>query len=85
MAVWSRPNIVNPGLLADIERQYTTASDARIEREPLSTTDRYEYELSRKIVMSQRDFKLFLVAIDSDEEPNDTLKAAAEKFKQKYR
>jgi len=71
MAVWSRPNIVNAGLLADIQRQYTIASD--------------DNELSRRIVMSQRDFKLFLVAIDSDEEPNDTLKAAAEKFKQKHR
>ncbi len=72
MAVWSRPNIVNPGLLADIERQYTIASD------------NYEYELSHKIVMSQRDFKLFLVEIDSDEEPNELLRSAAEEYKRKY-
>jgi uncharacterized protein (DUF1778 family) len=34
-----------------------------------------EFDLPREIRMSQRDFKLFLVALEADEEPNDKLRA----------
>lgn len=42
-------------------------------------------DLPREIPMSPRDFKAFLSAVESDDiEPNDALKRAAEKFKEKY-
>lgn len=52
----------------------TTASEVQAAIEPITTTDSDQYNLPREMVMSQRDFKLFLVALDSDEEPNDKLK-----------
>jgi Protein of unknown function (DUF1778). len=41
----------------------------------ISSTDSNLRELPNQLRLSQRDFKLFLVALDSDEEPNDKLKA----------
>jgi hypothetical protein len=34
-----------------------------------------DFDIPRQIEMSQRDFKLFLVSIGSDEEPSEKLKA----------
>jgi uncharacterized protein (DUF1778 family) len=52
--------------------------------EAVSSTDVNLAELPKRIKMSARDFKLFLVALEADEEPTDALKAAAERFKQKH-
>lgn len=41
----------------------------------LSSTDAAQLSFPKEIKMSQRDFKLFLVALESDEEPSDNLKA----------
>jgi uncharacterized protein (DUF1778 family) len=73
--------------MATAQLQYDNASSVRTSLETVSDahTSANLLELPQTIRMSQRDFRLFLVALDSDEEPNDTLKAAAEKFKQKYR
>ena len=42
------------------------------------------FQLPREIRMSRRDFKLFLVEIDSEEEPNDALRQAAAEYKRKH-
>jgi uncharacterized protein (DUF1778 family) len=41
----------------------------------VSSTDAASFRFPKDLKMSQRDFKLFLVALESDEEPNDKLKA----------
>jgi hypothetical protein len=41
----------------------------------VSSTDAASFEFPKELKMSQRDFKLFLVALESDEEPSDKLKA----------
>lgn len=41
----------------------------------VSSTDANLFEFPKQLRLSQRDFKLFLVALDSDEEPNDKLRA----------
>jgi hypothetical protein len=38
-------------------------------------TSTYRSEFPSELRMSQQDFKLFLVALNQDEEPNDKLKA----------
>jgi uncharacterized protein (DUF1778 family) len=53
-------------------------------RDAISDSSNEHFELPREIRMSRRDFKLFLVEVDSDEEPNDTLRQAAEEYKRKY-
>ena len=63
----------------------STASSARTVLSEVISDSAIEFDLPQKIVMSQRDFKLFLVALDSDAEPNEALRAAAETFKEKYR
>jgi len=68
MAVVSRISSADIGVQARVMREYTTAS------QPLDT----DYILPREIKMSKQDFKLFLVALDSDEEPNEKLKALVE-------
>lgn len=41
-------------------------------------------EKHQTITLSNRDFDAFLEAIESDEEPNDALKRAAERYKQRF-
>ena len=41
----------------------------------VSSTDADQCEFPKELKLSQRDFRLFLVALESDEEPNDKLKA----------
>lgn len=41
----------------------------------ISVTDASLLEFPKELKMSQRDFKLFLVALESDEEPSDKLRA----------
>ncbi len=41
----------------------------------MSSTHANLLESPRQLRLSQRDFKVFLVALDSDEEPNDKLRA----------
>lgn len=68
MAVVSRISSADIGVLAVVARAYPSASER-------TETD---YALHSEIRMSKRDFKLFLVTLDSDEEPCDKLKALAE-------
>ncbi|HEX8845107.1 MAG TPA: DUF1778 domain-containing protein [Pyrinomonadaceae bacterium] len=42
-------------------------------------------ERHRTIHLSNRDRDLFLALLDSDEQPNDALREAAERFKHEYR
>lgn len=41
----------------------------------ISSTDASLVDFPKELKMSQRDFKLFLVALESDEEPSNKLKA----------
>jgi uncharacterized protein (DUF1778 family) len=41
----------------------------------ISSTDASLLDFPKELKMSQRDFKLFLVALDSDEEPSEKLRA----------
>jgi uncharacterized protein (DUF1778 family) len=43
-----------------------------------ASTDAALLDFPKELKMSQRDFKLFLVALESDEEPSDKLKALFE-------
>jgi uncharacterized protein (DUF1778 family) len=60
----------------------TMTTDTRILNENTSTSD--PLEINRDIHVSDRDFKLFLVTLQSDEGPNDALRQAADQYKQKY-
>jgi uncharacterized protein (DUF1778 family) len=40
----------------------------------ISDSSNEHFEVPREMRMSRRDFKLFLVALDQDEQPNDKLK-----------
>lgn len=53
----------------------TVVSDREEVVTAISSTDASLLEFPNELKMSQRDFKLFLVALDSDEEPSDKLKA----------
>jgi hypothetical protein len=68
-------------------QQYDSATQARAVK--LSTTDSHssfdEFDLPQEIRLSQRDFKLFLVEIERDEEPNELLVACAAEYKQNFR
>lgn len=57
-------------------RSYLTVVSSREEViAEVSSTDAASFQLPKDLKMSQRDFKLFLVALESDEEPNDKLKS----------
>ena len=73
--------------MASVQLQYDPATSVQVQAAHVSDAHAAasEYELPRQIRMSPRDFRLFMLALNSDEEPNEALKAAAEKFKQKYR
>ena len=68
----------------NIRPRLTVVSDREEVVAEVSSTDTDLSELPKRIKMSSRDFKLFLVALEDDLEPNDALKAAAERFKQKH-
>lgn len=54
---------------------YTTASNAQTVLSDAISDSSDEFDLPREMRMTPRDFKLFLVALESDEEPNEKLKA----------
>ena len=59
-----------------VRPQLTLVSDREETVTEISSTDAAVFfDFPREIKMSQRDFKLFLVALESDEEPSDKLKS----------
>lgn len=65
-------------------RGSAASSVTTVLQEAISDSSNEQFELAREIRMSRRDFKLFLVEIESDEEPHDKLLQAAQEYKRKY-
>lgn len=86
MAVWRYPSTTNWGLLADVGRRYTNVStESQQTLSDITSTDTDDFGLRRDIMVSERDFKLFLVSVENPQPPSDRLRAAAEEYKRKYR
>jgi uncharacterized protein (DUF1778 family) len=73
MAAVLRQRVDDTASQQSLRANYTSAACAA---DPL--------EINRDIRLSNRDFKLFLVTLESDEVPNDALSQAAQSYKQKY-
>lgn len=59
----------------NIRPRLTVVSDREEVVAEISSTDAALLHFPKELKMSQRDFKLFLVALESDEEPTNKLKA----------
>lgn len=85
MAAVLRQRVDDTASQHSVSARYTSAAVCEASTLIESTSTASDpLEIDRDIRVSQRDFKLFLVALDSDEGPNDDLIQAAEHYKQKY-
>jgi len=72
-------------LVRRVQAKATLASNHEEMMTEISSTDEALFGFPKEIMMSQRDFKLFLVALESDEEPVDKLRAVADEYKRRFR
>jgi hypothetical protein len=72
-------------LVRRVQAKATLVSNHEETVTEISSTDEALFGFPKEIRMSQRDFKLFLVALESDEEPVDKLRDVADEYKRRFR
>ncbi|MFL6210521.1 MAG: DUF1778 domain-containing protein [Pyrinomonadaceae bacterium] len=68
-----------------VVRYSSAATPATVTVDKNASTRGYEQTINRHIRLTRRDSEVFLALLDSDEEPNNALKQAAEEYKRKHR